>query len=208
MNVLDLKLRKMKRCSLFFALVSLILLSCEEEGVKVPRPRMYPKVDYPDKAYKDFDNKDCSFSFRQPVYSVVVQDSFQFEGRPASDCWFDIQTKNLNASLHCSYYPLSEKHNLSSLINDAFALAGKHNIKANYRRENKIETENGVKGILFEMEGPVASPVQFYLTDEKKHFFRGSLYFNARVDSDSTRPVLQFIMADIDTMITSFKWRN
>ena len=84
----------------------------------------------------------------------------------------------------------------------------KHNIKANYRKETIIDNGHGVKGILFEIEGPVASPLQFYLTDEKDHFFRASLYFNSKVNPDSTAPVLKYLRSDIDTLIASFKWKK
>jgi gliding motility-associated lipoprotein GldD len=113
----------------------------------------------------------------------------------------------LNASLYCSYYRITKDKSISALINDAFNIAGKHNIKANYRRETIIENKNGVKGILFDIEGPVASPVQFYLTDDKNHFFRASLYFNSKVNPDSTAPVLSFIKTDIDTLISTFRWK-
>jgi gliding motility-associated lipoprotein GldD len=119
----------------------------------------------------------------------------------------DLNLTSLNASIHCSYYEISGTRSLTSLVNDAFNLAGKHNIKANYRKESVIDNGSGVKGILFEIDGPVASPLQFYITDEKKHFFRASLYFNATVNPDSTAPVLQFLRPDLDTLISTFSWR-
>ena len=141
------------------------------------------------------------------MYAEIVKDSFVFEGKPFNPCWFDINVKMLNSSLHCSYYNISKDRTLSSLINDAFNIAGKHNIKANYRKETIIHNKYGVKGILFDIEGPVASPRQFYLTDEKNHFFRASLYFNSHVDPDSTAPILTFINQDIDTLIATFHWK-
>jgi gliding motility-associated lipoprotein GldD len=192
----------------YICLLVIILQACSEETIRIPRPRMYPRVVYPDKQFGEFQKTDCAFTFRQAMYSKVVRDSFLFDGKPGSDCWFDLQVPELNASLHCSYYPITKEKTLSLLINDVFALAGKHNIKANYRKESEIVNAHGVKGILFEMEGPVASPLQFYLTDEQHHFFRASLYFNAKVDPDSTRPVLKFLRQDIDTLITSFRWKN
>jgi gliding motility-associated lipoprotein GldD len=183
------------------------MISCGDDGVKTPKARMFPKVIYPDKSYIDFDTSLCDFSFRFPDYGKVVKDSFVFEGKPTHPCWFDIQIPTLNASLHCSYYQVTKEKDLSSLINDAFAIAGKHNIKANYRKEDNIENKYGVKGILFNIDGPVASPNQFYLTDGKNHFFRASLYFNSKVNPDSTAPVLAFLKTDIDSLIASFRWK-
>ena len=155
----------------------------------------------------NFDTTLCSFGFRYADFNKIVKDSFKFEGKPADPCWFDLRSKDLNTSLHCSYYNINDKKDLSSLIDDAFNLAGKHNVKANYRKETIIENKYGVKGILFDIEGPVASPTQFYLTDEKNHFFRASLYFNSKVNPDSTAPILTFVKQDIDTLIATFRWK-
>lgn len=173
----------------------------------MPKPRMFPRVFYPQKSFQSFDTSLCNFKFRFPKYGKIVKDTFIFEGEPSHPCWFDIDMKELNATLHCSYYEVTTNKNLSSLINDAFFIAGKHNSRANYRRESTIKNEHSVKGLLFDIEGPVASPTQFFLTDEKSNFFRASLYFNSKVNPDSTAPVLEFIKTDIDTMIASFQWK-
>lgn len=188
-------------------ILSGILISCGEDAVKSPKARMYPKVIYPDKEYVTFDTSLCNFAFRFPSYGQIEKDSFIFEGKPNHPCWFDIQIPTLNASLHCSYYKITKEKDLTSLINDAFTIAGKHNIKANYRKESNIENKYGIKGILFDIEGPVASPSQFYLTDGKDHFFRASLYFNSKVNPDSTAPVLTFLKTDIDSLVASFRWK-
>jgi gliding motility-associated lipoprotein GldD len=194
-------------CSFLVLFIFFTIISCDDDGIKTPKVRMYPRVNYPEKNYTDFDSVLCNFNFRLPTYSKVVKDSFMFDGKPIHPCWFDIQIPSLNASLHCSYYKISKEKSLTSLVNDAFNIAGKHNIKANYRKEIVIENKYGVKGILFDIEGPVASPTQFYLTDEKNHFFRASLYFNSKVNPDSTAPVLTFLKTDIDSLISSFRWK-
>lgn len=197
----------MIRIFLSLALVH-AMFSCGEGLTKMPKPRMYPKVDYPTNSKNlKFDTTFCNFTFQYPQYARVVQDSFIYEDKPIHPCWFDINIPDLNASLHCSYYKVTKEKDLSSLVNDAFNIAGKHNIKANFRKESVIENESGAKGILFEIEGPVASPLQFYLTDEKNHFFRASLYFNSKVNPDSTAPVLKFIKPEIESMIASFEWK-
>ena len=185
-----------------------IFTSCGEEALRTPKARMFPRVDYPIKGYKDFDSTICNFTFKMPLYGKIVQDSSQYNQEQNHPCWFDITVPALNSSLYCSYYKLTKQKTLSSLVEDAFTIAGKHNIKANYRKETVIDNKNGEKGILFEIEGPVASPLQFYMTDEKDHFFRASLYFNSTVNPDSTAPVLKYLRSDIDTLIASFKWKK
>ncbi|KXK36922.1 MAG: hypothetical protein J5I52_08085 [Saprospiraceae bacterium] len=192
-----------------FLILGITLLSCGDDVVRTPKPHMYPRIFFPEKTgFTVFDTSFCKFEFRYPNYAKIVQDSIVHDDEPAHPCWFDIAIPSLNASLYCSYYDINKEKALSKLINDAFNIADKHNIKANYRKESIIENEYGVKGMIFDIEGPVASPVQFYLTDEKHHFFRASLYFNSKVNPDSTAPVLQFLQPDIDSIISSFKWKN
>lgn len=186
----------------------LCFTSCGDESIKTPKPRMYPRIMYPiETGNSSYSTSDCPFTFTYPSYCTILKDSFVFEGKPASNCWFDINAKDLNLSLHCSYYPLSGAKSLTKHIEDAFKIAGNHNSKANYRKEDPIVNQYGVKGLIFNIEGPVASPVQFYLTDDKKHFFRASLYYNSKVNPDSTAAVYNFIKPEIDSLIATFKWK-
>lgn len=51
------------------AFISLFLiLSCKEEIVYIPKPRLYPKVEYPKRIETIFDTSFCSFSIRYPSY--------------------------------------------------------------------------------------------------------------------------------------------
>lgn len=180
--------------------------SCENSALSVPKPRMYPRIFFPEKNYTYFDTTLCHFKFKYPAHSKIVQHNNIFEDKPSHPCWFDIKMDSLNATLHCSYLPVNKENNLSLLINDAFKIVDEHNIKANYRRENIIKNGN-VSGLQFDIEGPVASAYQFYLTDEDQHFFRAALYLNSKVNPDSTQIIIDFIKVDMDTLISSFSWK-
>lgn len=191
---------------LMIALVT--FTSCGEDKVLLPKQRMYPQINFPQRKIIQLDTNFCDFTFPYPDYFTFLQDSFYFDGKPKDECWFNLNNVALNSTLHCSYYPIRSRKEFDELIADAFTITDKHNIKANARRENLISNENGVSGILFEVDGPVASPVQFFLTDSTKHFFRASLYFNAKVNPDSTAPVYKFINEDLLKMIEGFKWKQ
>lgn len=187
-------------------LIPFIFYNCKPETVYTPKPRVFPKVDYPAKSYQAFDQNYCAFTFEVPSYTEIQKDEQFFEEQPANACWFDIVTPQLNGSLHCSYYPISNKKDFEELVNDAFELTGKHRIKADYRDDKMIQNQYGVSGILFELSGPVASPAQFFLTDSTSHFLRASLYFNNSVAPDSMAPIHEFVMQDVYKMIETFKW--
>jgi hypothetical protein len=45
------------------------------------------------------------------------------------------------------------------------------------------------------------------VSDGKRHFLRGALYFNDKTEIDSIQPIFDFIKADIYKMIESTKWQ-
>lgn len=193
---------------LFFILLCSILFSCGHDVKLLPKKRMYPFVDYPQRNYIQFDEDYCHFTFTYPDYLKIQKDSFYFEGKPKDECWFNLSNTTLNNSWYCSYYPIRDRKAYDELVNDAFTITDKHNKKAIARKESIIINKNGVTGILFEVDGPVASPVQFYLTDSTHHFFRASLYLNATVNPDSTAPVFKFLIDDMQKMIEDFNWKS
>ncbi|MBL7775966.1 MAG: hypothetical protein JNK89_08175 [Saprospiraceae bacterium] len=190
-----------------FALLTALLFAACEEYVPVPKPRAYPRVIYPAKEYQPFDQKYCNFTFDLPRYAEVERDTTFFDKRPDSDCWFNIGVPSLNAKIHCSYYPIQGRARFDELVQDAFTMAQKHNLKANYIEEIPIHRPaDQVHGIVFNIEGATASSYQFFLTDSTRHFLRGALYFNTQARPDSLAPVLKFMKADVDRLVNTLRW--
>lgn len=188
-------------------LIIICFCSCQQTELGIPKPRMYPKVDYPERNQIQFDESYCNIGFVYPDYFKVEQDKYFFDEKPVDPCWFDLDSEELNSQLHCSYIPIKDRKHFDKLVNDAFKMTSKHNQKANYRKEQLIEnSDEKVYGILFEHDGPVASPLQFFVTDSTDHFFRGSLYFRSKVNPDSIAPVYTFVKTDILDLIESFNW--
>lgn len=197
----------MKR-GLIFILLLTLMYSCKEEGVYTPKPRMFPRVDFPERAYEEFDYESCYFTFQKPKYASI-KTGITFFGEKAKDpCWFDLEIERLNASIHFSYTKIEGKNTLEKLVTDAFKIVEEHNAKSEYTEEALIENKNGVKGLMFNLEGPVASPINFFLTDTTSHFVRASLYFNSVVNPDSTKIVLDFVSKDIDQILNTFAWKE
>ena len=90
--------------------------------------------------------------------------------------------------------------------NDAFKLVSKHNLKASYIDELPIERPDGTFGYAFDIEGPVASPFQFFLTDGNEHFLRGALYVEALAKPDSLAPIYEFMKTDVMQLVNTLKW--
>ena len=92
------------------------------------------------------------------------------------------------------------------LVNDAFLLTNKNESIATSIKDSLLHTSNGVTGVYFRVGGNAATARQFFLSDTVQHFFRGALYFDVTPNSDSLKPVLDFLQADIDHLINTFKW--
>lgn len=188
-------------------IIACTLYSCKGDEVYSPKPKMYPRIDYPQKVLAKKDLEFCNFAFEAPTYMDVEQEKYFYDDVVAHPCWFDIKVPSLKASMHCSYYPLKDTEELSKLVAGAFRLTSEHNKKASYISETVIDSPSKkVHGLLFDVEGPVASPVQFYLTDSTDNFFRAALYFDSKVNVDSTAPVLKYLHQDIKHIIETWEW--
>jgi gliding motility-associated lipoprotein GldD len=188
-------------------LVALLWYSCSDP-VFTPKPRSYPKVDFPKKAFQPFTEDFCNFTFEYPVYTEIQQDTNFFEEMPPHDCWFDLFYPSFDGRVHFTYVDLRQpENNLEKLRQESFNMADWHNKRANYIDELLIQTANGVSGIAFDIDGPAASPFQFFLTDSTQNFVRGALYFNTHVQADSLAPVIDFVREDILHLIETFEWK-
>ncbi|MEO6759267.1 MAG: hypothetical protein ABIO24_07410 [Saprospiraceae bacterium] len=194
----------------FFPLFLLIfLLAACEERVDVPKPRAYPRVAYPEKAYKPFDASFCNFRFDMPVYATIEQDTAFFDEKPRDQCWFNLSVPALNAKIYCSYYPIKSRKDFDELMQDAFEMTQKHNIKASYIEEIPIHRDaDHVHGMVFNVEGPAASSYQFFVSDSTHNFLRGALYFNSKARPDSLAPVVAFMKQDLNRLVETVKWNK
>lgn len=195
------------RFAFYFSLFVLFLVSCEDY-TPVPKPRAYPRVVYPEKTYKPFDASYCHFTFEMPAYATIEKDTSFFDEKPKDECWFNLDVKQLNAKIYCSYNPIRSRKDFDELVADAFAMTNKHNIKASYIDELQVRRpEDKVYGLVFNVEGAAASSYQFFLTDSTRNFLRGALYFNTQSRPDSLAPVIAFMKKDLDRMVGTLKWQ-
>jgi len=194
-------------CILFFG-VSLMTFGCQET-LEAPKPRAYPRVVYPEKAYVPFEEGYCDFSFEMPKYAVVEHDTSFFDEKPNSDCWFNLLVPSINAKIYCSYNAIHNHAEFDELVKDAFEMTNKHNVKASFIDEQVVNRKaDHVHGIVFNVEGPAASSYQFFLTDSTRHFLRGALYFNTQARPDSLAPVVAFMKKDLNHLVETLKWNK
>lgn len=195
----------MDRKRLIYLLSLIGLFAACQPSNHTPKPRGYFRIEFPDKAYQPYpDSMGCPFTFRVPVYAQLIADTSE-SGHP---CWSDLAFPRFNARIHFSYMPVNSEEMLYQLVEDSRDLAFKHTIKATAIDEQLIvDPERDVYGIVYAIRGNTASSLQFFLTDSTRHYLRGALYFHEEPRIDSIRPVLEFIREDIDTLLSTFRWR-
>lgn len=183
-----------------FVIISVAIFFACNDQPNIPKPRAYPRILYPVKNYVTYNSDECPFTFEYPDYARI---------QPRDEkCWFDLQMNSFNASLHCSYLDVDDREDFEDLVRDAYEIADRINARANYMEESRIYNQNGVNGVMMEWTGPAASNMHFFLTDTTQHFFRVSLYFDAKVQPDSLQPVVEFIKEDVRHMISTFNWKK
>ncbi len=192
-------------------IIPLILLiipfvfACKNNNT-TPKPHAYPRVYYPVKTYQTFDTS-CPYSFQYPSYAQVL--SLKEEEQGWQPYWYNIYYKPFNATLHLSYKSFKNRAEFDSMYDDTRKLAYKHTIKADEIEE--IDIMNPISqttGIIFDLKGNTATNLNFYVSDGKKHFLRGALYFNNKTQTDSIAPVFQFLRQDVMKMIETIRWKE
>lgn len=123
--------------------------------------------------------------------------------------WVEIYYPDLKANIHITYKKvLGKEVILKELLNDAYNLTSKQQIKANAIDEVIIKTPSGKTAVIAEIAGEVPSQFQFTMTDSSKNFLRGALYFNTKVQNDSLAPAIEFMKKETMHLINTMRWRS
>lgn len=201
---------KKKSHSLFVTCFLLIFAYCLPftacNSVYVQKPTGYFAISFPEKKYQLFNQAGYPYSFEYPQYASITKDTSFFGGTTENPWWINVEFPQFHGRIYISYKEIG-KYTLEKLLNDAFNLTNKHSEKANGINQSLIETPNNIHGMLFNVEGDVATANQFFVTDSIKHFLRGALYFDATPNADSLQPVNAFLLEDMKHLINTFRWK-
>jgi gliding motility-associated lipoprotein GldD len=213
------------RVILLFLLVSVILnTACNSNYTS--RKKGYFKIDFPERSYVLFNDPAFPYSFEYPAYAKIVTDSTYFDSNPENPYWRNVDFPQFNARIFLSYKNIGGKalykvkqadgsyrdslglNQFDKMVNDAFNLTNKNEAVATSIKDSVFRTPNGVTGVYFRVGGNAATAKQFFMSDTSRHFIRGALYFDTTPNADSLKPVQDFLQADIDHLINTFRWRN
>ncbi|MFZ1689278.1 MAG: hypothetical protein WAU70_17780 [Flavobacteriales bacterium] len=163
----------------------------------VPKEKAYFRIDLPEQAFVAWEGE-C-FSAELPAYSVMEQH------KSGGRCWEDWKFADQRAQVYLTYK--SVNGDLGRLIEDAHDFKSKHQSKAvRIKSDRVLRDSSRVFGTVFIVDGDVASPMVFYLTDSTSRFLYGSLYFNTRPNADSLAPVTERLRSDIAHFVATLQW--
>ena len=196
-----------------FCLVFLCLSACSttEQNADLPRPKGYNRIELPPVKYTALESGH-PYQFEVSAYAKVIPDTVTIGNKKevfkAEPHWIYIYYPRWDAFIQITYKSLGgDKKKLKALINDAFALAYKHQAKAAGIHDYVMTTTDGRKAGLIELNGEVATSLQFFTTDSTKHFIRGAVYVKTATKNDSLAPIIHFIKGDALHLIETLSWK-
>lgn len=180
-----------------------MLASCGGDDAGIPRPKGYFRIELEKAVY------DTAQSTQPFVFIKNTQARFFPKSNKPEDKNFSIlEYPRIRATVYMTYLTVNDT-NLPYLIRDCHGMVYDHSIKADDIVPNRIDhDQNRVHGLIYDIKGGAATPLQFYVTDSTRHFLRGSLYFYARPNYDSILPVLQYVRKDLDTALSTLRWKD
>tara|TARA_B110001454_G_scaffold173504_1_gene164767 strand:- start:155 stop:691 length:537 start_codon:yes stop_codon:yes gene_type:complete len=178
----------------------LILVSCNQDVI--PKPKAVLKLEYSKARYKAY-LSDCPFSFDSNSLAEVEKP----KGK-VNYCGINLSYSELKGKIHITYQAVDDNL-LTELIKDAQNLTQEHTKVAEGIKPSQFENiKHNTYGMVYEVEGDAATPVQFYVTDNKKHFLRGAVYFSVKPNYDSILPAAHYLKKDVLVLMESLKWKD
>ena len=178
-------------------LIAILLLCTSCDEVALPKPRALLRLEYPQNTYQKVSGN-CPYSIEISQNSTIEVEN---------NCWGKIHYPTLNATIHLTYRRVDK--DLNDVLKEVERLTFDHTIKADAINARPFEDDfKKVYGKIINVEGNVASNIQFHVTDSVKNILFGALYFNVRPNYDSLFPAIDYIERDIRNLMESVEWKN
>jgi len=180
---------------LFLIPVLALFTSCNDDVL--PKPNAFLRLEYPKATYKKVISG-CPYTIQISQFSEI---EFQ------NNCWAKIHYPTLNATIHLTYR--SVNNNLNDVLKEIEKLTFEHTIKADAINVQPFENrQKRIFGKIINVEGNVASNIQFHATDSTRNALFGALYFKVKPNYDSILPAIKYIETDIKNLMETIEWKN
>lgn len=183
----------------------LLAIGCQDPPL--PRPKGYFRLEVPEATFVP-KTTPCPLQFEAPTDSRVESAAVPPTSpspEEGQNCWFNLAYPQWKARLHCTYIPL--RGDLETRLQEAHDMTFGHEIKSSGIAKRRFDfPEHRVHGLVYELDGPVATPLQFFATDSLNHFLRAALYFEHAPNPDSIAPAYNRIAQDVIHLIETLEW--
>ncbi len=177
--------------------------SSSQNDSYAPKPKGYNRIMLPSHSYRTLPDT-YPYQFEYSEAAVILPDTSVL----AEPGWIYIYYPKLDANIQLTYKPVRrDPARLRDFIDDAYKLAGKHQIRATAVQQQTILTQTGQTATLIRLEGDVPTPLQFYTTDSTTHYLRGAIYFTTATKNDSLAPVIEYLEKDALRLLNTLRWR-
>lgn len=191
----------------FAVILILVVFACSEEKPPTPKPSTVLRLEIPENEYFEYTGP-CSFVF--DVNKLYRIDTLTPKITGDAECYTSIDLPPFNSTLQLWHYKLKDANALEFYINTTLdIMEERHQVVATGIKDKRfIRSEDRVFGTLFELQGNVATPFQFYLTDSTDNFILGEVLINFRPNYDSLVPSLTYIKRDMEQIMNSLTWKQ
>ena len=176
----------------------IIILSCND-SVILPKQNAFLRIEFEEPNYKIFNQSDTFPDFYYNSNSVTLNSTNKNS--------LLLNYNELGINLDLKFNKLNNGLDLINIENDFKMLLETHSKRSNGVIMREYENiDKLVFGKLYELQGDVASPVQFFLTDSLSNFIQGSVNINSKSKYDSIFPAIQYVKKDISVIFESIYW--
>lgn len=184
---------------LIYGLVSILIISlfaaCNTNVL--PKPKAYLSLKYPIATYQKI-TTNCPYEFELSNNAKFIK---------KNKCWAILEYPKLKATLYITYR--KNKKNLVNILKEVEKYTFKHAKKADKITDIAyVNYDKKVFAKLYNVEGNVASNLQFSATDSVKNVLAGALYFYVKPNYDSLLPSIKYIEKDVTHLIETLRWKN
>ncbi len=134
-----------------------------------------------------------------------VPSQVRVEQEESAPTWINLAYSSYGATLWCTYVSLRSADR-EALFAEGRDLVYVHVAKAtSIMAKEYTDEERQVYAVLYRLTGEVATPLQFTITDSLSYLFRGALYFDESVRTDSVAPLIEYITDDVRHLIETIQ---
>ena len=185
---------------LFLFGLFLFHFSCDETNY-LPREKGFLRLEFEKPTYETFSSESSSLNF---IYNDAYS-SFEI----VSDDKIVLRYKDIKIDIVLSDVELENLSSFEESRRNFYMFLEPHRKKSNQismKEFTSVDNKRFAK--VFEMRGPIASPLQFYVTDSTNNFLFGSMNVTEKSDYDSIYPSIMYVKNDIFSIIESVNWEE